>query len=150
MATVRVRSKRAKGRGGAIRPSPFVGHFPPIRMALPWPPSTNALWRSPKGLGRVIKSEKGRAYESRVRDVLVANRVPCQYVGGRLKLTMLLHPPDARRRDMDNTLKATLDALVKWGVLHDDSCVQEIHMIRYGPDHTGHGRVWLEIAPRGE
>jgi Holliday junction resolvase RusA-like endonuclease len=58
---------------------------------------------------------------------------------------MTQHPPDKRRRDIDNPVKATLDALVHWGVLHDDSCIVELLVFRDCVDHTGHGRVVLDI-----
>jgi Holliday junction resolvase RusA-like endonuclease len=41
--------------------------------------------------------------------------------GGPVKVSMFLSPPDRRRRDGDNLEKAIMDALVKAGVIRDDS-----------------------------
>ncbi len=41
-----------------------------------------------------------------------------------------LHPPDKRRRDLDNFgAKAVLDKLVAWQLITDDSQVQRIVML---------------------
>jgi len=40
---------------------------------------------------------------------------------GPVKVSMFLSPPDRRRRDGDNLEKAVMDALVKAGVIQDDS-----------------------------
>jgi crossover junction endodeoxyribonuclease RusA len=40
---------------------------------------------------------------------------------GPVRMYMLLSPPDRRRRDGDNLEKAIMDALVKAGVIRDDS-----------------------------
>jgi crossover junction endodeoxyribonuclease RusA len=54
------------------------------------------------------------------------------HMGGPLPLTgalaveVKLHPPDRRRRDLDNLLKALLDALQHAGVYADDSLIDRL------------------------
>ena len=55
-------------------------------------------------------------------------------------------PPDKRRRDLDNILKALLDSLVHAGVLIDDEIIDELHIIRLPP--AAPGTVFITITPR--
>jgi len=49
---------------------------------------------------------------------------------GPVGLRILAHAPDARKRDLDNTMKALLDALQAAGVYTDDSQICDIHISR--------------------
>jgi crossover junction endodeoxyribonuclease RusA len=80
-----------------------------ITVTLPWPPSVNHYWRM--GHGHVHVSTEGRRYR---RDVGLSvfsqlGEVPC--LAGRLALSVTASPPDKRRRDLDNVLKALQDSL---------------------------------------
>ena len=60
--------------------------------------------------------------------------------------------PDKRRRDGDGaapTLKVCLDALVKEGVLHDDSWVEVPHsgITVHPPIPKQPGAMWLAVSP---
>jgi len=92
-----------------------------IVLDLPWPPSVNTYWRHPtRGplAGRHLISQQGRAY----RDAVAADvrRRSLEPITGRLAVTVDAHPPDARKRDLDNIGKALLDALAYAGVIRDD------------------------------
>jgi len=49
---------------------------------------------------------------------------------GRLGLVIAAYPPDRRKRDLDNLLKATLDALVHTKIIRDDSDIDELGIAR--------------------
>ncbi|EHZ4690535.1 RusA family crossover junction endodeoxyribonuclease, partial [Escherichia coli] len=49
---------------------------------------------------------------------------------GRLAIKIIAEPPDKRRRDLDNILKAPLDALTHAGLLIDDEQFDEINIVR--------------------
>ena len=49
---------------------------------------------------------------------------------GRLRVELLLYPPDRRRRDIDNYAKSLLDSLTKAGVWEDDSQIDELTIKR--------------------
>jgi crossover junction endodeoxyribonuclease RusA len=49
----------------------------------------------------------------------------------RLSVTITANPPDLRKRDLDNLLKQTLDALQHAGIFKDDSQIDQI-LIRRG------------------
>lgn len=91
---------------------------------LPWPPSVNGYWRSFRG--RQIISRSGREY----RDLVQAELAGTKAMLGRLKISICLHPPDKRRRDIDNVLKAIFDSLVHAGAMKDDSQIDELYAVR--------------------
>ena len=101
-------------------------------IELPFPPSVNTYWRS-IGRGRVIISQAGRKYRQAVVDTV---RPQTQAAGGgrrtppRLGMILDAFPPDRRRRDLDNMLKAPLDALTYAGVYEDDSQIDVLTMRR--------------------
>ena len=49
-------------------------------------------------------------------------------LSGRLAIKIIAEPPDKRRRDLDNILKAPLDALTHAGLLIDDEQFDEINV----------------------
>ena len=115
---------------------------------LPWPPSVNTYWRHPtRGAlaGRTLISEKGRAYRLAVASALQVNNLT-KYVS-RVCLSIYAYPPDKRRRDLDNILKALLDGMVHAGVLEDDSLIDELHVFRRPP--IPGGRVLVTIKEIG-
>lgn len=109
---------------------------------LPWPPSTNKLWRyTPAG---VKLSPAARQYA-----VLVSNALPLGVVeklSSRLVLWVTLHAPDERGYDVDNRLKSLLDACTKTCLWADDALIDEIHIARGAPDENRAGYVdmWIE------
>lgn len=112
----------------------------PYRIELPWPPSVNRYWRN---IGtRAIISKPGRQYRQSVQvAVLIAGGR--RNMLGSLSVRILAYPPDKRRRDLDNVLKAPLDALAKCGVYDDDSQISKLSIERMGP--TKPGRLLIEI-----
>ncbi len=114
-------------------------------IALPYPPSMNHLWR--RVGNRTLKSEGGRIYEERcAKLVWAALREPdTWHPSGPLCLLLMVHPPDRRRRDLDNVLKASQDALCR-GLAVDDSTIAELHIYRRTPEpHDPH--VFVMVSP---
>lgn len=107
-------------------------------LDLPWPPSVNNYWRSVNG--RVLVSSAGRAYQKTV--TALCARVPCRE--DRLLMLIHAHPPDRRRRDLDNILKATLDSLQVGRVYRDDSQIDDLRVVRREPVNGGRLRVHIE------
>ena len=112
----------------------------PYRIELPWPPSVNTYWRHVGA--RMLISKPGRQYRQSVElAVLIAGGR--RNLLGRLSLQIAATPPDNRRRDLDNVLKAPLDALAKSGVYEDDSQIDELVIRRLKPSKPG--RLVIEI-----
>lgn len=100
-----------------------------LELTLPWPPTVNTYYRNVKG--RTLISEAGRAYRRAVADqVFIQGGARC--LSGRLHVSIVAHVPDRRRRDIDNTLKATLDSLTHAGVWLDDEQIDKLTIER-GP-----------------
>ena len=64
-------------------------------------------------------------------------------LSGRLAIKIIAEPPDKRRRDLDNILKAPLDALTHAGLLIDDEQFDEINIVRGLP--VPGGRLGVKI-----
>ena len=108
-------------------------------MTLPFPPSVNHYWRHARG--RTYVSEAGREYRSAV-EARASGRFAT--LRGRLHVLVKLYPPDARRRDVDNSAKALLDALAHAGVYGDDSQTDKLTLERC--EKAPGGAVFVEIA----
>jgi crossover junction endodeoxyribonuclease RusA len=99
-------------------------------IVLPFPPSVNRLWRQFKG--RTILSAEGRKYR-----LLVMGHVDSQMnrsFDGPVGVVIHAYLPDARRRDLDNLLKASLDALTHAKVWEDDSQIRRLTIEHRGID----------------
>lgn len=104
-----------------------------INLELPYPPSLNGYYRH---VGyRTLISREGRMYRKRICAILAAAGVVP--MSGRLEATIILHPPDNRRRDCDNAMKALLDAIQHGGAYHDDSQIKELNVRMREPVRGG-------------
>ena len=92
-----------------------------ITLELPFPPSVNTYWRRVNG--KTLISAKGRAYAAQV--AWMTRRSARFPAGIRAAVVVEAFMPDRRMRDLDNLFKSLLDALVKAGVLVDDSVIDE-------------------------
>ncbi len=63
---------------------------------------------------------------------------------GRLSVKIDMHPPDARRRDVDNVLKPLLDALQHGGAFRDDSQIDKLTIERMQPIKYGYTTIEIE------
>ena len=95
---------------------------------LPWPPSANHYWFivACKGGGRKVIGKKGKLFRENVKELL-GERTPHTC---RLGIKLDVYPPDRRKRDLDNLLKATLDALECGGLYGDDNQIDDIQITR--------------------
>lgn len=122
-----------------------------ITLVLPWPPSVNQYWRHPSSgplAGRHLISEQGRAYRGKVLNQLTAEGQR-HYLASRLAVSIMCYPPDRRRRDLDNVLKAALDALVFAGVMLDDSQIDRLAIERAAVQAPGRIEINIERLTDG-
>jgi len=109
-----------------------------LRFTLPWPPSVNRLWRhisAGKFAGRVLISAEGRGYRQEAIVALRVQKVPLRaFLTGDVAVSIKAYPPDRRRRDLDNLLKASLDVLQHSEILKDDHQIADLRIIRMPAD----------------
>lgn len=120
----------------------------PIRLTLPWPPTANNLFatvRTRQGVERRVLTGEGRNYRRAVH--WIANSIRPRRITGCVAVVITAFPPDRKRRDIDNLLKAPLDALKFAGIYVDDSYIDDVHIVR-GPVR-GEGLLEVEIRPIG-
>jgi len=110
---------------------------------LPYPPSVNHYWR--RVGARTLISRGGRQYRETVVAMLLAARA--ERFDGQLAVHIALHPPDHRRRDLDNAPKALLDALQHGGMYEDDSQIDLLITQRGCQAAGGQAHVRIERLP---
>lgn len=97
-----------------------------MKLMLPYPPSANKLWK-PVAAGKMPRTPEYRAWMTEASWLAALAAREQGRIRGTYKVLVEVCPPSLkRRRDLDNLLKATSDALVKGGVVEDDSLCQEI------------------------
>jgi crossover junction endodeoxyribonuclease RusA len=97
-----------------------------LYLDLPYPPSVNHYWGQ-SGNRRFI-GKKGVAFRAAVVDAFENSKG--SKIEGRLSVHIELYPPDRRKRDIDNVLKALLDACEHAGCYENDSLIDELHIVR--------------------
>jgi len=112
-----------------------------IVLSLPFPPSMNTYWRTFRGM--TVLSKQGREFKAAVADYVVEYRVP-KLGDSKLRISMVLFPRDKRKIDIDNRIKAVLDALQDAGVFNDDFQVDELSIVRGKTIKGGAIRVLIE------
>ena len=113
-----------------------------IELVLPWAPSVNHYWHHDRK-GHTYITKSGRLFREYVVWECKMKRITRQR--GRLGLVVRACPPDNRRRDLDNVLKALGDALQHAGVYDDDNQIDDLRIYR-GPAFKGRA-LHVQIQP---
>lgn len=113
---------------------------------LPWPPSVNNYWRAVVNKKTMrpmfYVADAGKRY---VRDV-EAQTIGCRtLLEGPLRVTIWVYLPDRRTRDLDNLLKAILDACTRAGLWSDDKQIRDLRIAVRGM-HRPHGKIVLRAG----
>lgn len=96
-------------------------------VILPYPPSTNRLWR--RGVGRTYESPEAKAFKGLA--AIQAKRANLELRTGPVELILILHPKKTKRPsarptrciDLDNALKVACDALQGIAYVNDSQVV---------------------------
>jgi crossover junction endodeoxyribonuclease RusA len=94
----------------------------------------NTYWR--RGNNVTYLTKKARQFRN---DVLEAMRQETVYdtIRGRLAVHLELTLPDKRKRDIDNHIKAAVDALKHAGVFEDDEQIDDLRVTRLHVEPPG-------------
>lgn len=112
------------------------------KLTLPYPPSINRYWRMWRN--RMVIGKEGREFRSNAIKAIHSRRHET-FGDERISIRIYLYPPDKRRRDIDNPMKALIDALQHAKVFNDDSQVDELCILRRSVDRVN-PRAEVEIA----
>jgi crossover junction endodeoxyribonuclease RusA len=118
-----------------------------ITLSLPYPPSSNRLWRAANG--RNIKSAEYRKWEKASIAHLIPEGRLWPVVSGPYSIVYTAQRPDNRRRDIANIEKAASDMLQNLGVIADDCNCQSVTVQWASGEPVGKSAlVHVEITPR--
>lgn len=114
-----------------------------MKLTLPFPPSVNGYWRS-TSQGMKI-SASGRSFRINAFAAVMEQikRAPQPITVG-VEVTVILYPPDKRRRDLDNYQKALFDSLTHARIWADDSQIKRF-TVEWGMLTKG-GKVEVTIT----
>lgn len=93
-----------------------------VEIVLPWPPSVNRYYRTFRG--RMIISKEGREYRQKIQSLVTAQAT----FTGPVAVEIKANRPDNRKRDLDNVLKASIDALTHCKIWIDDSQIVDLRI----------------------
>jgi len=107
-----------------------------LEITTPFPPSVNHYWfRNRNGTVRV--GAAGVIFRQKVC-IICRGKKPFE---GKIMVRIEVYPPDRRRRDLDNLLKAPLDALQHAGIYADDYQIESLTIVRRSPVKDGSLRI---------
>ena len=109
-----------------------------IKLTLPFPPTVNHMW----GFSGKRKFLKKEAHEFRriVQDAAIEANAK---ISGRIAIFVALYAPTKRKYDLDNRIKALLDALEHAGVFLNDEQIDFIWVVRREPIQGGMCKIVL-------
>lgn len=116
-----------------------------MKLVLPFPPSANTYWRMFRG--HIVKSKKARDYQKSVAKMVLSQlgaKTPLPVFAGEVSVSLVAYRP-AKRGDLDNFLKVSLDSL-RGVVFADDD--QVVRIVADRDDSHDRPRIELLIEPR--
>ena len=112
---------------------------------LPFPPTVNNYYvKTNRG---IYISQKGRKFRAEVLKA-ISEQLPGVHIDERMLVEIVLYPPDARKRDVDNYNKALLDAITEADLWEDDKLIDQLFMYR-GQVRSRNGSVYVRITDAG-
>lgn len=116
-----------------------------MTITLPWPPSTNTSYATYNN--RRIKSRKARDYTQTIQTLLQAHPTWTTHTrtitpNTTIHITINLHPPDKRKRDINNHDKILIDALFTT-LNADDSQITSLTIHKHPPQPPGHATLTI-------
>ena len=99
-------------------------------FSMPFPPSVNMYFTHSRHHGRKILGKRGRAYKNDCMEALESLGLCGEGITERVSVVIHMRPPTIAKRDLDNYLKAPLDALSDAEFWDDDSQIDSLKIVR--------------------
>lgn len=123
-----------------------------FKLELPWPPTANHIWEN-VNIGGKTRTYRSKEYKTFLDGAWAAYHIakakgecPSKAIeGDEIHVRLVLFPPNNRRYDVDNRIKAVLDALTHVGLWHDDSQIRSVNAWKWYRAEKEHPRVEVEI-----
>ena len=120
-----------------------------VKLILPYPPTLNSLYRA--GGGKYWMTQKGKDYKTEVATIIRGEKRVFFSKVQRLSVSLVVTPPDKRKRDIDGILKILLDSLQRKlpfnpGIYEDDYQIKRllVEMLSPAKDKVGLVEVFIE------
>lgn len=114
-----------------------------LKLDLPFPPSVNHYYKRTRNRAKdMVIGKRGLEYRKAIKDRLALLNI--RPLAGPLSMKLEINPPDKRRRDIDNILKALLDALEHGNAYENDNQIVKLVMEKSYP--VPDGRVVVEVG----
>ena len=109
----------------------------------PYPPSLNKMYRVERNGFRRFLTTAAKKYKADCAIIAGMGKSGSVAIEGLVEVSIILRPPDRRRRDLDNTLKLLLDSLngIYWD---DDSQIARLTIER--GEVMKQGAVFLQVT----
>ena len=115
---------------------------------LPFPMSVNRMYRSVNN--RMLLSKDGRVFKANMTQAMLDNVTGAIEFGRRLRVHLLVRPPDRRKRDLDNLLKPMLDCLQAADIIEDDAHIDLLTIERHSAVKGGWASVTINQIQGGD
>lgn len=121
-----------------------------IRLFLPYPLSVNNYYVHTRN--GIYISKKGKEYREHCNEEIREQLGKFEIIETRIKLVVILYPPDKRSRDVDNPMKCLLDALTHdpknsvLGIWSDDKIIDQLIIFRGKPVSKGMCELFINDA----
>lgn len=125
-----------------------------VTLELPYPPSINHYWRHTRTAQSfyIYISKPGMIYREEVLAKAIQHKIQnnkplneLYFLTERLQVEITVFPPDKRKRDLDNIIKAMLDSLQHAKIFENDNQIDKLIVTR---NHVVKGgSVFVFIKP---
>lgn len=117
----------------------------PLEISLPFPPTSNGIWRFAKRGGAYL-SKPYKAWKAEADGMFLQQKAKVKPIKGRYEMFVVID--EKRRRgntDVENRLKVIADALQRWGLIENDALADCV-CIRWGYAPAG---CFVQAWPKG-
>ena len=118
-----------------------------IQIFTPWPPSVNNYYRRTRN--GIYITKRGIVFREQTQTAVRQQVQLPKPLNVRLQVRVSLAPPTRRLCDIDNYMKALLDALTHAGLWTDDSLIDDLHIIRCKPIKNGAVKLYISELHTG-